>query len=201
MQKKKISSRESIEENLQTWCYEVGSRFEEIGRDAADDFFYYFKKLNNLEFIEEKNNIVYDIGSGDGSSTNRLTELGFDVVAVDINYNKLKKTNARQKICEDVLTFLKNMPAGVQINNIFSHHSLEHMVDAEEIINFLGEKLMVGGLYYSIVPANDYLHSVHHVVFESPRELLPSVSFDVIELCEQIRFGEKEYKCILKKAK
>lgn len=192
---KDITAKESIDENLNTWCYEVGSRFEEIGVDAADDFHFFFKKREFRDLIGED---VYDLGSGDGASSRRLHNLGYYVISIDINKEKLEKCIASVKIQEDILTFLKDVPDGYGLGNVFTHHSLEHMVDAPEIIELIGKLILPGRIYYAIVPAGDYLHSVHHVVFESPEELLPPGMQPII-LQEQERFGEKEFKCVAAK--
>lgn len=188
MQKYNITPEQSIQENLDTWCFEVGSRFEQSSVDAVKEF-------ANIALFKS----VCDIGAGDGASTKVLDELGFEVTAVDINLEKLLKIkNFNKKIiikCMPAIKFLKETNS---ISNFFSHHSLEHMIDAEEIIKLAGQKLKIGGLYYVTVPAGDYLHSVHHVVFENAEELLPKGLTPVV-LEERERFGEKEFLCIAQK--
>jgi 2-polyprenyl-3-methyl-5-hydroxy-6-metoxy-1,4-benzoquinol methylase len=186
--KNNITSEESMQENLDTWCYEVGSRFEQASVAAVRDF--------NLYAIFDH---VADIGCGDGAASLELENRGFEVDAVDINeekLNKIKEKNIFIKIKkQSAIEYLNSIDA---LDNFFSHHSLEHMIDAEEIIQLAGQKLKPRGIYYVIVPAGDYLHSVHHVVFERAEELLP-VGLEPILIQEQERFGEKEFICVATK--
>jgi 2-polyprenyl-3-methyl-5-hydroxy-6-metoxy-1,4-benzoquinol methylase len=194
---KEITSDESKKENLDTWCYEVGSRFEEIGISAASDFYDKWLALNNNNFKQFESTFVIDLGSGDGSSSEELANLGFKVLAVDINKEKLNKIKNKNitKINLDMKQYLQ-LP--FEVENIFTHHSLEHTIDAKEIIELCGKRLQKGGLYYAVVPANDYLHSVHHVVFEDPMELLPS-DLTPLYTAYRERFNEKEYICLATK--
>jgi len=194
---KDITSEESIKENLEAWCFEVGSRFEEIGRDAADDFFHIWLKNNPNHPFGNIN--VIDLGCGDGASSLKLAESGFYVKAVDINKEKLDKIQSKfiKTYYIDMEDFLDSQKDD-SIENIFTHHSLEHTIDAEEIIKLCGQKLKKQGIYYAVVPADDYLHSVHHIVFEDPLELLPE-GLELIRAYKRERFGEKEFICIATK--
>ncbi len=186
MKIKKITYKESIEENLTYWCMEIGSRFEEINQDAVKEF---------IKIFEEKkiiNKNILDIGSGDGAATNEFIKNGFKVTALDINMEKLGRIQNANAVCADALTYIENQK---YLNNVFTHHSLEHMISADQIIKKISEKMTPNCLYYATVPAGDYLHSVHHVVFESPIEILPPM-FEPILLKERERFGEKEYVCV-----
>ena len=142
---------------------------------------------------------VTDLGCGDGASSLKLTESGFYVKAVDINKEKLDKIQNKfiKTINSDMLNYLSSCEDN-SIDNIFIHHSLEHTTDAKEIINLCGRKLKKGGLYYATVPAGDYLHSVHHIVFESALELFPE-ELSLILASMRTRFGEKEFVCIATK--
>lgn len=198
--KKDITPLESIQENLDTWCYEVGSRFEEIGVDAAMEFISWWKYINNIQshhYLTNKDFFITELGCGDGASTNYFADQGFIINAVDINKEKLDKLS-HININPINLSTKIYLEYGLQPENIFTHHSLEHMIEAKEIIELCGEKLKSGGLYYATVPAGDYLHSVHHIVFEDELELLPS-SLELVIAMERERFGEKEFLCIATK--
>lgn len=200
MIKKDITVADSQHENLETWCYEVGSRFEEIGVDAAQEFCRLWDEHNNFTSpITNKEFYVTDLGCGDGASSLELSDLGFFVIAVDINKEKLDKIEGQyiKNVWTDMEDYLYSQEDN-SVENIFTHHSLEHTVDAEEIIKLCGQKLKTNGLYYAVVPADDYLHSVHHVVFEDPLELLPE-GLELIRAYKRERFGEQEYVCIAKR--
>lgn len=185
MIKADITRVESLLQNLETYCYEVGSVFEEVNRQAA------------LEFIEiAKPERVVDLGCGDGASMKVFAEHGITCLGVDINQEKLKNCPGFIEV-DDILSFLKRQPIA-WLDNIYCHHSLEHSVDADKIIQEIGRTLSPGGYYYAIVPANDSLHSVHHVVFESAEELLPP-GCELIEAVQQTR-NEPEFKCIARKS-
>lgn len=186
MIKANITSEESVLENLNTWCFEVGDRFEQMSIDAAHEFINY---INDLELDRS----VCDLGCGDGAATKVFYENNFKTIAVDINEEKLNRVPG-PKINSDILTVVKFFK---KINNVFSHHSFEHYVNIDEVIKKIGEKMYPGSLYYVIVPAGDYLHSVHHVVFESPEELLPE-GFKPLKLEKQFR-DEMEYVCVAQK--
>lgn len=201
MIKRDLDLSESIDENLNTWCYEVGSRFEQIGIDAAKEFVDMWRFINKIEKyygLTNKDFYVTDLGCGDGASSNYLADQGFKVTSVDINKEKLNKMTHEliEKVHTDMEDYLYSQE-DYSVQNIFTHHSLEHTVDAEEIIKLCGQKLKSGGLYYATVPADDYLHSVHHVVFEDQLELLP-YGLELLLAAKRERFGESEFVCIAK---
>lgn len=186
MIKSEISHEESVKENLETWCYEVGTRFEEVNKDAVQDF---------ISFLHPLEKTVYELGCGDGAAGKEFVKNGFITYGIDINQEKLDKYPGI-RIRYDIFDLLKKY-ADNSLTNIFTHHALEHMINADEIIKEISRVLRPGGTYYAIVPAKDYLHSVHHVVFESVEELLPP-GLEVLELKEQFR-SEAEYKCVARK--
>ena len=181
-----ITQEESILQNLETWCYEVGSKFEKMGREAALDFIKYIISPYILE-----------LGAGDGSSSKTFVKNEKFVIAIDINYEKLKA------IPSPIITWEADMLEALEIlkdnsvSNVFAHHSLEHVVKAQEVINEISRVTKSKGFFYAIVPADDYLHSVHHVVFESAEELLPP-GFKPIKMEKQLR-NELEFICVAQK--
>jgi len=181
-----ISLEESIYQNLNTWCFEVGSHFEEMGKQAALDFLKYANLTSVLE-----------LGAGDGSSTEIFIINNFSVLAIDINWQKLQSIHLPAVTWEwDMLKALQSLNSE-SVDNIFTHHSLEHVVDADEVIREASRVLKYSGIYYAIVPADDYLHSVHHVVFESAKELLPP-GLTPIKMKKQTR-NDPEFICIAQK--
>jgi len=184
--KAKISPEESILHNLNTWCYEVGTEFEEMGKLAAIDFMSYMD-----------NSYVLELGCGDGASIKTFIKYKWAVLAIDINPHKLEKIKGIATLWEsDMLTALRTLKDN-SVSNIFAHHSLEHVVNVEEVLKEISRVIKPGGYFYAVVPANDYLHSVHHVVFESPEELLQP-EFKIIKAEKQIR-NEPEYICVAQK--
>lgn len=185
MIKANISPEESVLQNLEAWCFEVGSRFEQASVQAARDF----------ADMGPGPGTVCDLGSGDGAATRELVGLGFDVHAVDVNGTKLGHISELATTHEtDAVNYLTENA----VDNVFAHHSLEHMVDVERVLQLISQSLKPGGLYYAIVPAGDHLHSVHHVVFESHEELLPA-GLALIVGREQERFCEREFVCVARK--
>jgi ubiquinone/menaquinone biosynthesis C-methylase UbiE len=194
--KANITSEESILQNLNEWCYEVGSEFEHLGEEAALEF---------IKFMTQPH--VLELGCGDGASVRTFIDNNIKVFALDINPYKLLRLNGALIWEIDMLTGLKQLKKNT-VQNIFCHHSLEHVVDADKVIEEISRVMKKKGLFYVTVPANDYLHSVHHVVFESPLELLPK-GFKPIILEERTRtynspvdnkpIEQSEYVCIAQK--
>lgn len=180
-----ITRVESLLQNLDTWCYEVGSVFEQVNREAA------------LEFVQIAGpQRVVDLGCGDGASMKFFAECGITALGVDINRRKLENVPG-YTVVTDMLSFLKSQPIA-WLDNIYTHHALEHCVEADKVIQEIGRTLAPGGYYYAVVPAHDTIHSVHHVVFESAEELLPP-GLEPIFVGEQTR-NETEFKCIARKS-
>lgn len=184
----------SCQENLSAWCMEVGSRFEHLSYEAAFEFFVYHK-TNKI-----KNFYVVDLGAGDGAASNLFIDIGFITTSVDINEEKLSQIVSGRPVVMDMYEYVRGVD---RLDNVFTHHSLEHTVNAAEIIEEIGKKLDPDAIYYAAVPANDTLHSVHHTVFESWKELVPP-NCDVIMGGERMRliepgYFEQEYVCIARK--
>jgi 2-polyprenyl-3-methyl-5-hydroxy-6-metoxy-1,4-benzoquinol methylase len=205
MQIKQISTERSQEENLEAWCFEVGSRFEHLSEGAVNLFYMFhlnfiekYKKINKKINLKKE---ISDLGCGDGASVKYLLRAGFDVDAVDINEEKLTQVDERaQRFNMGMVQYLEEIP---YVTNVFCHHSLEHTVDAPRVLELIGEKLLSGGLSYIAVPAGDYLHSVHHVVFEDWKEILPPNCSALFGKKRQVYLDEtnmeSEYVCIARK--
>jgi SAM-dependent methyltransferase len=193
---KDITSEDSNRENVETWALEVGTRFESYSTNAVNEFIYYIKKYSVRPLPGAHYSEVLDLGCGDGAATTLLYDRKYDVVGVDINQKKLREIEAGPVIYQrDMYDFVKNKFA---FFHVFTHHALEHTPDAPKIIEEIGNRMMPGTIYYAVVPAEDYLHSVHHVVFEDAEELLPP-KCEPLLMERRDRFNEKEFVCIAKK--
>lgn len=187
---KNISSKDSIKHNLENFCYEVGSKFEKFSQLAVEEF---------IRFHEEnkiKNKKVYDLGCGDGAATKEFLRLGYKPIGVDINEQKLaaiEDSCGARVLKRDLWSFVTGK--FVIDGGIFAHHSFEHSIDSPRVIRKVSARMIPGNLYYVVVPAGDHLHSAHHVVFESPDELLPP-HFQPIYLDRRKRFNEDEFICV-----
>jgi SAM-dependent methyltransferase len=179
-----IKHEDSVRENLDMWCYERGTRFEIANEEAALEF------INLIETPE-----ILELGCGDGAASQYFLENNCFVVGIDINQEKLDR-NPAFGIRADMYNFLK-LIGDDSVENIFTHHALEHTVAAKEVVKEIGRVLKPGGYYYAVVPANDHLHTVHHVVFENSIELLP-LGLQPIFIGYQER-EEPEFKCIAQK--
>lgn len=151
-----LTPDESIKQNLETWCFEVGTHFEGYSIAAANEFIKYIGKQR-----------VADVGAGDGAATKVFRKNGNPTVAVDINVHKLAEIGGETEVA-DFITYLSK-----PLDNIFMHHSLEHYSDPATVLRILGDNLKQGKHFYIAVPKGDSLHSVHHAVFESLDELYP----------------------------
>lgn len=151
-----LTPDESIDQNLSTWCFEVGSEYEAYSIKAANDFIKLIGKAP-----------VVDLGCGDGAATQVFIDNGNPTTAVDINPEKLVKVKADVELT-DFVTYLSK-----PVDNIFLHHSLEHYSDPKTVLKLIGKNLKPGCHFYIAVPKGDNLHSVHHAVFESVKELYP----------------------------
>jgi hypothetical protein len=65
LKKINLTSEESIKQNKDAWCYEVGSRFEQAGIAAAHHFMNFYPFPEHQKFLIE-------LGCGDGASTNEF---------------------------------------------------------------------------------------------------------------------------------
>lgn len=179
-----IDYKESVRQNLNEWCFEVGTEYERYSREAAEKF---------IEYIGKQS--VVDLGAGDGAATKVFLENGNKVIAVDINKEKLSKIDQRADIiCQDIKEYMKF----VVLKNVFLHHTLEHIVDYQEILDQIGKKLVKGGYCYIAVPKDDKPHSVHHVAFDSIEELCPP-GLEVVEQYESNVPYWKQYVVIARK--
>ena len=152
-----ISHEESIVQNRNTWCLEVGSSYEEYSVNSANRFIKYIKKQP-----------VVDLGSGDGAATNVFIKNGNKTTAVDINPEKLNCIDGAIKVETDFLTYLTK-----PLDNVFMHHALEHYVNYQQVLDAIGKYLKKNKYCYISVPKNDHVHSVHHVAFDSIEEIIP----------------------------
>lgn len=157
MKKLNLSPQESIDENKDVWCYEVGTDYENYSIASAEEFITYIKKQP-----------VADVGAGDGAATKVFVQNGNPTTAVDINSQKLDKVKGAKTVLGDFVSYFSK-PVG----NIFLHHSLEHYADPETVLTLIGKNLKRGCYCYIAVPKGDTPHSVHHVAFEGLEELYP----------------------------
>ncbi len=160
-----ITPEESLRQQLETWCFEVGTDFENSSKEAVGRF---------TTHLPPRSKVV-DLGCGDGAATKYFIETGCTVIGVDINKTKLAN-NTADTVCSTMIDYLKKSKP----DNIFTHHTLEHVPNPQEVLDFISKKLKPGGLFYAEVPAGDHLHSVHHATFGDPDDLLPG-GFEVLE--------------------
>ncbi len=160
-----ISPEESIKQNLEQWCYEVGTHFEDKARKSAEYF---------TDFIGTEP--VVDLGSGDGAATKFFVNNGNPTTAVDINPKKLAKVKGAKKVQKDFLAFLVK-----PVDNVFCHHALEHFVDYQAVLDAIGKHCK--GYCFIAVPNNDPVHEVHHVRFTNVEELAPP-GMEIVEATE-----------------
>lgn len=184
--KKDTNLADSIKEQLETFDFEVGTKFEEMSREAVDDFDKYTTVKN-----------VVELGCGDGAAIKRFLELGYTVTGVDVNPLKTEKCPKEATVfAEDILDFL-NAKEDSSIENIFTHHVLEHTIHYDEILKQVSRTLKVGGLFMGVVPAHDHVHSVHHVEFTEPRDIAVDGFEDVV--CETKSRIQQEFHYIGRK--
>lgn len=157
MIKADITPEQSIQENLEIYCLEVGSDYEKYAVRSAEKF---------IEYIGKEP--VVDLGCGDGAASKVFFENGNNVIAVDINPIKLDKNEWATTVQADFIEYLSK-PVG----NLFLHHSLEHYVEPEKVLELIGKNLKKGSYCFIAVPYGGEVHSVHHVVFEDANELVP----------------------------
>ena len=159
MIKSNTSPSDAIKENLETFCFEVGTEFEQYSKVQAARF---------VEFIGTKP--VTDLGAGDGAGTGYFVINGNPVTAVDINPDKLDKIDGAMTVCRDIVSYLEASDGEA---NIFMHHVLEHIPNYEEVLSLISKKLNKGGYALIAVPKGDEPHSVHYVQFDDPSEIIP----------------------------
>lgn len=177
--------KESIEGNLGQWCYEVDSEFQQANDAAAEDAVSYMTTTT-----------VYELGCGDGASLRKFRELGFDTIGIDINANKLDKAVGKT-IKADMVDWLWGIKDN-SLPNIFMHHSLEHIINVDELLGLVTLKLAHNGIFYCVVPADDTPNTVHYTAFDSAEELLPP-GLKPLVMAKQERFGHPEYKMVATK--
>jgi SAM-dependent methyltransferase len=156
---KDISADDSMKEQLQEFVLEANTHYADSSRTAA----------NRLLSFPITGKIV-DLGCGDGAVTPFLAN--FEVIGVDINQKKLDLNTLATTVKDDIVGYLKKQSDN-SIDNIFSHHALEHLPNPQMALDLIGKKLKPGGYVYLEVPANDHIHSVHHATFDTPDDLLP----------------------------
>lgn len=180
--KQELTHQESIQDNLEKWCFEVGTIYENHSIKAATKFIKYIKKSP-----------VVDLGAGDGAGTGVFIKNSNHTTAVDINPEKLMKIKGATLELTDFLGYLKK-----PVDNIFCHHALEHYVDYEKVLKAIGKWLKKGCYCYIAVPKNDTPHSVHHVAFDSYKEIIPP-NTELIEHGESDDMAWPEYYVIVRK--
>lgn len=180
------SHKESIKGNLAHWCYEVDSEFQQAN-DAA--------VLDAAKYMDVKT--VYELGCGDGASLKGFWELGFKTFGIDINTDKLNAVEYGTTYKMDMVSWLQFAKVG-SLPNIFMHHSLEHIVKVDKLLELVSKKLSKGGIFYCVVPADDTPNTVHFTAFDNAEELLPP-GLKPIVVTKQERFGHPEFKCVATK--
>lgn len=177
--------KESIDGNLGQWCYEVDSEFQQANDDAVEDA---------ITYMDRK--IVWELGCGDGASLRKFKEHGYVTIGVDINTDKLDRA-VGLLVNIDMIEYLNSVKDN-SIPNIFMHHSIEHIVDVKRLLQLVTLKLISGGIFYCVTPADDTPNTVHYTAFDSAEELLPP-GLEPIEMVKQERYGHPEYKCVARK--
>lgn len=122
---------------------------EEIVTLYNDDNFFRISRINPLltKYIKkERGKSALDIGCGNGTNAKYLKEMGYKVLAVDINETaiKLAKSNGVDAVLEDIKEFKwKN-----SYDLIISFYSLQHISreDGKKVLVRASRKLNQNGL-------------------------------------------------------
>jgi SAM-dependent methyltransferase len=99
---------------------------------------------------------VVDYGSGAGATAARLRELGFRVIAADVNADMLRACRSRGLPTIDLSE--RSVPAAAA-DGVLACDVLEHAENDVELLDTLYEVLRPGGLLVGTVPAYEFLWS------------------------------------------
>lgn len=157
---KDIGHEQSIKENLAEYILEVGTNFEQMSIEAVNF-------MDNYATVKE----VIDLGCGDGAAYNEFARLGYKVTGVDINERKLGQIKGKT-ICSDFMTHLKHLKSA-SVENIFSHHAMEHYPFYEQVLAEIARVLKPGGYSLVICPFEGGFRGTHHAVYSHAEHLIP----------------------------
>ena len=181
-----ITYEQSIQQNLDHYCFEREEDFVKFAIEAAEEFLRY-----------NPQGTIVDLGCGDGAAIPTLIRNN-PVIGVDINLHKLARIpRVAQLFYDDFLAYLGKQEDN-SVDNFFMHHALEHTPSDQAVLDQMYRTLKPDGMAFIVVPEDDELHSVHHSVFSQPEELAPEGA-QVIVADKRRRYGNKEIRVLWKK--
>lgn len=150
---------EAIEENLEHYCMETDyAEFTNRNADAVERFLPYMKVKS-----------VVDLGCGDGAAYAAFD--GCDYLGIDVNPVKLARHRG-ETVKQDMYTWLSEQSDN-SVENVFSHHALEHTVEPWDIIQEIYRVLKPGGACFITVPRYVAIGAGEYSSFEGPENLVP----------------------------
>lgn len=170
--------------------------FDRVMRDdLAGELSYpeYLKiyRLAGLLEGKEKNRKLLEIGCGDGVHSCHLAKLGFQVTAIDVSEESIKKAQKRAKKIKAKVKFVladfnqAKLPSGffdivVFINSL--HHF--YFSGLKEVVDKAKRILKKGGRMFIIEP--NHLHSYTNLSYLIPRFFSQHLKFVKINYLEQV---------------
>lgn len=162
-----ISGEESIIENARDG---IASDYRSIGLNK--------KAVDIMMMHGLLDNMVYDLGAGDGPATRDFISRGVKVVAVEPNPSKvgmLGKINmpiGSQVVNDDMDSYLSSFDHKT-IPNVYIVESLEYFVGAQVVMKHIQRVLKDGGLCMIVASAKQNFGDGRHVVIEKMEDLVP----------------------------
>lgn len=111
--------------------------------------------IESISHLISNSSKILDVGCGDGISLEILTNLGHNVVGVDLNEEKLSRAVSRgfttvRADMHDLSFFLNN-----EFDVLISSHSLEHAYDPRIVLDEFNRILNNNGLLFIVLPFPD----------------------------------------------
>lgn len=112
---------------------------------------------NYLSKINLKENLILDLGCGDGKVSSIIFDGNFDIIGIDISKEEINKAKRRSNYRELIIGDAQKLPfSDRSINIVFSNSVLEHIRDVDMVLKEVSSVLQKNGKLVFTVPDDQF---------------------------------------------
>ena len=161
----------------------------------------YRKKIIIRMLSPKKNDIICDLGCGDGTLSVNFIRKAKCIIGVDFSTKRVKKAN--EKGLNTIIADAQQTPfKDKSFDKIICSEVIEHVLNPQEVISEIGRIVKTEGIAVISIPLDE---KIKKTILDIPRDDLEKLDFDTvkdkhsIEHCHITSFSEKQIKTSFEK--
>ncbi len=116
-------------------------------------------QMNGIKIMDKRDWNCLDFGCGIGGALDFLGRTGNTVYGVELDRVLADFGNKNYKL--KIVSHISKLPDNMRYDLIFSHHSLEHVYDPNDFLNYASQTIKPDGVMMIVVPAWRFANTIN----------------------------------------